>query len=86
MDQNLPYQQNLPAFELAVVVLEDPSNAFPNVVELMPDVEREDSRDRSGTGDGRVRTTPIAADDGPLPHSKVSVSCTLFIRLKARRG
>lgn len=36
MDQNLPYQQNLPAFEVAVVVLKAPSNAFSDVVKLMP--------------------------------------------------
>jgi hypothetical protein len=41
MDQNLPHQQNLPAFELAVVVLKAPSNAFPDVVELMPEVQEE---------------------------------------------
>jgi hypothetical protein len=41
MDQNLPYQQNLPVFELAVVVLKAPSNAFPDVMELMPEVNEE---------------------------------------------
>jgi hypothetical protein len=41
MDQNLPYQQNLPAYEVAVVVLKAPSNAFPDVVELMPRVNEQ---------------------------------------------
>lgn len=41
MDQNVPYQQNLSAFEVAVVVLKAPSNAFPEVVELMPDANEE---------------------------------------------
>jgi len=41
MDQNLPYQQNLPAYEIAVVVLKAPSNAFPDVVELMPEVNEQ---------------------------------------------
>jgi hypothetical protein len=41
MDQNLPYQQNLPDFEVAVVVLKAPSNAFPDVVELMPEVNEQ---------------------------------------------
>jgi hypothetical protein len=41
MDQNLPYQQNLSDFEVAVVVLDAPSNAFPDVVELMPKVNEE---------------------------------------------
>lgn len=41
MDQNLPHQQNLPAFEVAVVVLKAPSNAFPDVVELMPKVNEQ---------------------------------------------
>lgn len=36
MDQSLPYQQNLSAFEMAVVVLKARSNAFPDVVDLMP--------------------------------------------------
>lgn len=34
-------EQNLPAFEVAVVVLQAPSNAFPDVVELMPEVNEE---------------------------------------------
>lgn len=38
MDQSLPYQQHLPAFDIAVVVLKASSNAFPDVVELMPNV------------------------------------------------
>jgi hypothetical protein len=41
MDQNLPYQQNLTAFEVAVVVLKAPSNAFPDVIELMLEVNEE---------------------------------------------
>jgi len=41
MDQSLPYQQNLPAFEVAVVVLKAPSNAFRDVVGLMPTVNEE---------------------------------------------
>lgn len=41
MDQNLPYQQNLPTFKVAVVVLKAPSNAFSDVVELMPKVNRQ---------------------------------------------
>ena len=38
MDQSLPYQKNLSVFEVAVVVLKAPRNAFPDVVELMPEV------------------------------------------------
>ena len=41
MDQNLPYQQHLPAYEVAVVVLNAPSNAFPDVVEMMPRVNEQ---------------------------------------------
>ena len=41
MDQNLPYQQSLPAFEVAVVVLKASSNAFPDVVECMPEVNEQ---------------------------------------------
>lgn len=41
MDQNLPYQQHLPAFEVAVVVLKASTNAFPDVVELMPKVNEQ---------------------------------------------
>lgn len=41
MDQNLPYQQNLPAFEVAVVVLKASSNAFPDVVGCMPEVNEQ---------------------------------------------
>jgi len=36
MDRNLPYQQNLMALELAVVVVRSVSNAFVDVVPLMP--------------------------------------------------
>lgn len=48
MDQSLPYQQNLTVFELAVVVLKAPSNAFPEVVELMPSVNKEIRRAEAG--------------------------------------
>lgn len=41
MDQNLPHQQHLPAYEVAVVVLNAPSNAFPDVVEMMPRVNEQ---------------------------------------------
>lgn len=41
MDQNLPYQQSLPAFAVAVVVLKASSNAFPDVVECMPEVNEQ---------------------------------------------
>lgn len=41
MDHSLPYQQNLPAFEVAVVVLKAQSSAFRDVVELMPKVNEE---------------------------------------------
>jgi len=49
MDQSLPYQQNLPAFEMAVVVLKAPSSAFRAVVELMPKVNEEIRRAKAGT-------------------------------------
>jgi hypothetical protein len=55
MDQSLPYQQNLAAFDLAVVVLKAPSNAFPEVVELMPSVNKEIRRAKAG------RATVVAA-------------------------
>ena len=38
MDQKLPYQQNLKAFDLAVVVIRTVSNAFLDVVPLMSKV------------------------------------------------
>jgi len=41
MDQSLPYQQKLPAFEVAVVVLKASTNAFRDVVGLMPKVNEE---------------------------------------------
>jgi hypothetical protein len=41
MDQNLPYQQNLPTFGVAVVVVKASSNAFPDVVECMPEVNEQ---------------------------------------------
>lgn len=48
MDRSLPYQQNLNSFELAVVVLEASSNAFSNVVQLMPKVNEEIRRAKVG--------------------------------------
>jgi predicted nuclease of predicted toxin-antitoxin system len=48
MDQNLPHQQHLPAFEVAVVVLNAPSNAFPEVVELMPKVNEQIRHAKAG--------------------------------------
>jgi len=38
MDRNLPSQQNLKVFKLAVVVIRAPSNAFSHVAPLMPKV------------------------------------------------
>lgn len=38
MDRNLPYQQNLRVFALAVVVIRAISNAFVDVAPLMPQV------------------------------------------------
>ncbi len=38
MDKNLEHQQNLVAFDLAVVVLRAPSNASPAVAPLIPTV------------------------------------------------
>lgn len=38
MDRNLPYQQNLQAFDLAVIVLSARSNAYAHVAPLMPRV------------------------------------------------
>jgi len=38
MDRNLPYQQNLKALDLAVVVIHARSNAFAHVGPLMPHV------------------------------------------------
>jgi len=38
MNQSLPTQQSLAAFELAVVVLKAASNAFSKMVQLMPKV------------------------------------------------
>lgn len=38
MDRNLPHQQNLKALDLAVVVIRSVSNAFADVVPLMPEV------------------------------------------------
>lgn len=55
MDQNLPYQQNLSAFEVAVGVLKAPSNAFPDVVELMPKVNEQVRHAKAG------ETTVVAA-------------------------
>lgn len=55
MDQSLPYQQNLAAFELAVVVLKAASNAFPEVVQLIPKVNQEIRRAQAG------ETTVVAA-------------------------
>ena len=40
MDQNLEYQQNLSDFDLAVVVLRAPGNAFAVVAPLIPKVNR----------------------------------------------
>ena len=37
-DRNLPYQQNLKALDLAVVVIRSVSNAFADVAPLMPEV------------------------------------------------
>jgi hypothetical protein len=48
MDQNLPYQQNLSEFEVAVVVLKAPRNAFSDVVELMPTVNEQVRRATAG--------------------------------------
>ena len=39
MDRNLPYQQDLTALDLAVVVVRSVSNAFADVEPLMPDVD-----------------------------------------------
>lgn len=36
MDRNLPYQQNLKALNLAMVVLQARSNAFVHTASLMP--------------------------------------------------
>lgn len=49
MDQSLPYQQHLPVFEVAVVVLKTPSNAFREVVELMPKMNEAIRRAKTGT-------------------------------------
>jgi len=38
MDRNLPFQQNLKVYKLAVVVIRAPSNAFSHVAPLMPRV------------------------------------------------
>jgi hypothetical protein len=38
MDRNLPYQQNLKALDLAVVVIGSATNAFVDVAPLMPKV------------------------------------------------
>jgi hypothetical protein len=38
MDQNLPYQQNLSLYDLAVIVLVAPSNAISDVARLIPKV------------------------------------------------
>ena len=38
MDRNLPYQQNLRVFDLAVVVIRSVSNAFVDAAPLMPEV------------------------------------------------
>ena len=38
-DRNLPYQQNLKALDLAVVVIRSVSNAFADVAPLMPEVD-----------------------------------------------
>jgi hypothetical protein len=48
MDQSLPYQQKLAGFELAVVVLKAPSNAFSEVAQLMPKVNEEIRRAQVG--------------------------------------
>lgn len=39
MDRNLPYQQNLSALDLGVVVIRSVSNAFADVAPLMPAVD-----------------------------------------------
>lgn len=39
MDRHLPYQQNLKALDLAVVVVRAISNAFVDVAPLMPEVD-----------------------------------------------
>ena len=39
MDRNLPFQQNLAALDLAVVVIRSISNAFVDVAPLMPRVD-----------------------------------------------
>jgi predicted nuclease of predicted toxin-antitoxin system len=38
MDDNLPYQQNIPAYDLAVVVLRADSKALDDLLPLMPEV------------------------------------------------
>ena len=48
MDQNLEYQQNLSDFDLAVVVLRAPGNAFAVVALLIPKVNRILTTIRSG--------------------------------------
>ena len=49
-----------------------------------PKVGRSKRRGAAASSGWAVRRA--RADDGPLPFSRVGVSCTLFIRLKARRG
>ena len=48
LDQSLPHQQNLSLFEVAVVVLKASSNAFSDVVGLMPKVNEEVRRAKAG--------------------------------------
>ncbi|MEQ1880156.1 MAG: hypothetical protein ABL878_04210, partial [Burkholderiales bacterium] len=38
VDRNLSFQQNLPAFEIAVVVLRAPSNRLVDIRPLLPDL------------------------------------------------
>lgn len=39
-DRNLPHQQNLPRFNLAVVILEAPTNRLGDILPLIPDLLR----------------------------------------------
>lgn len=48
MDKNLPFQQNLPSFDVAVVVIRAMSNAYTDVLPLMPDVNDAIRRSVSG--------------------------------------
>ncbi|PSQ89528.1 MAG: hypothetical protein BRD45_02885 [Bacteroidetes bacterium QS_8_64_10] len=49
MDRSIPHQRNLASFDLAVLLVHAPSNAYDAIAPLMPEVNRELRDVKAGT-------------------------------------